>query len=305
MSKYDRPKRLRRSQLAVPGISEKMLTKAAASNADHVFCDLEDAVAPSAKPAARNTIVEALNGLDWGKTIRCVRVNDVTTEWCYEDIITIVEGARENLDTIMLTKPMDRSDVLFVDKLLTQLEKKLGLKKKIGLECLIEEVEAMHNVWDIAHSCERLECLIFGMGDYSASQGMAVANIGKVDGYPGDIWHYPRYQLTIACRAAGIDAVDGPYANFRNDEGYREECMRSLTLGMVGKWAIHPSQIEPALEVFSPSQVAVDFAREIIDVYRKAEAEGIGSVGHKGVMVDAASARLFQNTVDRADLIGM
>lgn len=305
MTQTTPPKRLRRSQLAVPGISEKMLTKAAASNADHVFCDLEDAVAPSAKPGARDTIVEALNGLDWGQTVRCVRVNDVSTQWCHEDIITVVEGARENLDTIMLTKPYTAADVLFVDKLLSQLEQKLGLKKRIGLEVLIEEVEAMHNVWDIAHCCDRLECLIFGMGDYAASQGMALGNIGKTDGYPGDVFHYPRYQLTIACRAAGIDAVDGPYANFKNEDGYREECRRALTLGMVGKWAIHPAQIAPALEVFSPNQKAVDFAREIIEVYRKAEAEGIGSVGHKGVMVDAASARLFQNTVDRADLIGM
>ena len=305
MSKRKRTMRLRRSQLAVPGVSEKMLTKAAASQADHVFCDLEDAVAPSAKVGARQTIVEALNGLDWGDTVRCVRVNDVTTEWCHEDIITIVEGARENVDTIMLTKPMTISDVRFADTLLSQLEKKLGLKKPIGLECLIEEVEAMQNVWDIAHCCERLECLIFGMGDYAASQGMAVKHIGGTGGYPGDIFHYPRYQLTIACRAAGIDAVDGPFANFKDTDAYREECKRALTLGMVGKWAIHPAQIEPALEVFSPMRDDVDFAREIIDVYRKAEAEGIGSIGHKGVMVDAASARLFQNTVDRADLIGM
>ena len=305
MGRHAKPKRLRRSQLAVPGVSEKMLTKAAASNADHVFCDLEDAVAPSAKEGARQTIVDALNDLDWGQTVRCVRVNDVTTEWCHGDIITVVEGARENLDTIMLTKPFTAADVLFVDTLLTQLETKLGLKKRIGLECLIEEVEAMHNVWEIAHCCERLECLIFGMGDYAASQGMVVKNIGTQEGYPGDVFHYPRYQLTIACRAAGLDAVDGPFANFRDDEAYRTECNRAATLGMVGKWAIHPAQIEPALEVFSPTQGEVDFAREIIEVYRKAEAEGIGSVGHKGVMVDAASARFFQNTVDRADLIGM
>ena len=305
MGSLSKPKRLRRSQLAVPGVSEKMLTKAAASDADHVFCDLEDAVAPSSKPGARETIVAALNELDWGATVRCVRVNDVTTEWCHDDIITIVEGARENVDTIMLTKPFTAADVLFADKLLTQLEKKLGLKKKIGLECLIEEVQAMQNVWEIAHCCDRLECLIFGMGDYAASQGMVVKNIGSQLGYPGDVWHYPRYQLTIACRAAGIDAVDGPFANFKDDEAYREECSRAATLGMVGKWAIHPAQIAPALEVFSPTQGEVDFAREIIEVYRKAEAEGIGSVGHKGVMVDAASARFFQNTVDRANLIGM
>ena len=300
-----RPMRLRRSQLAVPGVSEKMLTKAAASAADHVFCDLEDAVAPSAKAGARDTIADALNNLDWGNTVRCVRVNDVGTEWCFEDIITVVEKAGKNLDTIMLPKPMNASDVQFADKLLSQLEMKLGLERRIGLEVLIEEVEAMQNVAEIANSCERLECMIFGMGDYAASQGLMVKNIGRTDGYPGDIFHYPRYHMTIAARAAGIDAVDGPFADFRNEEAYREECKRALTLGMVGKWAIHPSQIDPALDIFSPSQKDVDFAREIIDVYEKAAAEGLGSVGHKGVMVDAASARLFRNTVDRADLIGM
>ena len=300
-----KPMRLRRSQLAVPGVSEKMLTKAAASAADHVFCDLEDAVAPSAKAGARDTIADALNNLDWGQTVRCVRVNDVGTEWCHEDIITIVEKAGENLDTIMLPKPMNAGDVQFADKLLSQLEMKLGLQRKIGLEVLIEEVEAMQNVVEIANSCERLECMIFGMGDYAASQGLMVKDIGRTDGYPGDIFHYPRYHMTIAARAAGIDPVDGPFADFQNAEAYRVECQRALTLGMVGKWAIHPAQIEPALDVFSPSQKDVDFAREIIDVYEKAAAEGLGSVGHKGVMVDAASARLFQNTVDRADLIGM
>lgn len=301
----ERPMRLRRSQLAVPGSSEKMLTKAAASNADHVFCDLEDAVAPSAKPGARDTIADALNHLDWGKTVRCVRVNDVGTEWCYEDIITIVEKAGKNLDTIMLPKPMNAGDVQFADKLLRQLEMKLGLEKQIGLEVLIEEVEAMQKVVEIANSCARLECMIFGMGDYAASQGLVVKNIGRTDGYPGDIFHYPRYHMTIAARAAGLDAVDGPFADFKNEDAYREECQRALMLGMAGKWAIHPSQIDPALEVFSPSQEDADFAREIIAVYERAAAEGLGSVGHKGVMVDAASARLFQNTVNRANLIGM
>jgi citrate lyase subunit beta/citryl-CoA lyase len=301
----DKPMRLRRSQLAVPGVSEKMLTKAAASAADHVFCDLEDAVAPSAKAGARDTIADALNNLDWGKTVRCVRVNDVGTEWCYEDIITIVEKAGKNLDTIMLPKPLNAGDVEFADKLLSQLEMKLGLERKIGLEVLIEEVEAMQNVVEIANSCERVECMIFGMGDYAASQGLVVKNIGNTDGYPGDIFHYPRYHMTIAARSAGLDAVDGPFVDFKNDEAYRVECQRALMLGMVGKWAIHPSQIDPALEIFSPTQSDVDFAREVIAVYEKAAAEGLGSVGHKGVMVDAASARLFQNTVDRADLIGM
>jgi citrate lyase subunit beta/citryl-CoA lyase len=297
----DKPMRLRRSQLAVPGSSEKMLTKAAASAADHVFCDLEDAVAPSAKPAARETIAEALNNLDWGQKTRCVRVNDIGTQWCYEDIITL----GENIDTIMLPKPLNAADVQFADTLLSQLEMKLGLTRRIGLEVLIEEVEAMQNIKEIANSCARLECMIFGMGDYAASQGLVMENIGLSETYPGDIFHYPRYHMTIAARAAGLDAVDGPFVDFKNDAAYRVECQRALTLGMVGKWAIHPAQIDPALEVFSPSQEQVDFAREVIAVYEKAAAEGLGSVGHKGVMVDAASARLFQNTVNRADLIGM
>ena len=297
--------RLRRTQLAVPGISEKMLTKAAGSAADHVFCDLEDAVAPASKLAARNTTIDALNNLDWGKSVRCVRVNDVGTQWCHEDIITIVEQAGENLDTIMLPKPRTASDVQFVDKLLSQLEMKLGLSRRIGLEVLIEEVEAMQNLAAIANSCARLEAMIFGLGDYAAAQGMVVENIGQADSYPGDIFHYPRYQIIIAARAAGLDAVDGPFADFKNEAGYREECARARALGMVGKWAIHPAQIAPALEVFSPSQKEVDFAREIIAVYEKAVGAGIGSVAHEGVMVDAASARLFQNTINRANLIGL
>ena len=294
------PMRLRRSQLAVPGSSEKMLTKAAASAADHVFCDLEDAVAPSAKAAARETIAEALNNLDWGKKTRCVRVNDIGTQWCMKTSSPLlrkpVKISTQSCCPSRSMQPMcnlpTRCSAIF-------------LTHKIGLEVLIEEVEAMQNVAEIATSCARLESMIFGMGDYAASQGLVMENIGLSEGYPGDIFHYPRYHMTIAARAAGLDAVDGPFVDFKNDAAYRIECQRALTLGMVGKWAIHPSQIEPALEVFSPSQDDVDFAREIIAVYEKAAADGLGSVGHKGVMVDAASARLFQNTVNRAELIGM
>lgn len=299
------PMRLRRSQLAVPGSSEKMLTKAAQSSADHVFCDLEDAVAPSAKPAARHTIVEALNSLDWGKKTRCVRVNDVGTEWCYEDIITVVEGAHANLDTIMLPKPMCAADVRFVDLLLSQLEAKLKIKKRIGIEILIEEVQALACVEDIAKASARVESIIFGMGDYSASQQIDVREIGGDSGYPGDIFHYPRFRIAMAARAAGVDPVDGPFGNFKDDEGYRRECKRGLALGFVGKWAIHPSQIDAAIEVYSPRPQDVARAREMAEAYAKATAEGIGSVNVGGVMVDAASIRLLSNTIRRADLIGM
>jgi citrate lyase subunit beta/citryl-CoA lyase len=267
------PRRARRCQLSVPGSSEKMMTKAATLELDHVFLDLEDAVAPSAKPGARGMIVEALNSLEWTPRTRCVRINDVETEWCHDDIIEVVTGAGQNLDTIMLTKAKSAADVMFVHLLLDQLEQKLKLKRRIGIECLIEEVEGMMHVEEIAACSDRLECLVFGMGDYSASQQMQLAEVGSTGGYPPDIWHYPRYKMTIACRANGIDPVDGPYANFRNADGYTKEAERSLILGMVGKWAIHPSQIEIAQEVFSPDTAAVDSARRQKAAYEAALAE--------------------------------
>jgi citrate lyase subunit beta / citryl-CoA lyase len=299
-----RPMRLRRSQLSVPGVSEKMIAKGVASEADHVFLDLEDAVAPSMKPSARKTIVEALNGLDWGKKTRCVRVNDVTTEWCFEDVIEVVEGAGKNLDTIMLTKATRAADVQFVDLLLNQMEAKLKLARPIGIEVLIEEAAGLQHVDEIAASSPRLEALIFGMGDYSASQQMNLRGWGS-DGYPGDIFHYPRFRITMAARAAGLDPVDGPFANFRDEEGYRREARRAHMLGMAGKWAIHPAQIAPALEVFSPGAEEVARARALAEAYDKALADGLGSVNVNGTMVDAASIRIVMNTVRKAELIGM
>lgn len=299
------PKRVRRCELSVPGSSEKMVAKAAAMNVDFVFLDLEDAVAPSEKRPSRKKIVDALNSLDWGKKTRCVRINDLTTEYAYEDIIEVVEGARENLDIIMLPKAMSAADVKFVDKLLTMMEKKLGLKKRIGIEVLIEEVEAMMNVEEIAAASPRLEALIFGMGDYSASQGVSLKDIGGASGYPGDIWHYQRQRMTIAARANGIDAVDGPYADFRSPDAYREECRRAMILGMVGKWAIHPSQVEIAQDVFSPDPADVARARAMMKAYDEALAQGLGAVQYEGKMIDIASVRIVKNLVDKADLIGM
>ena len=300
-----RIKRARRSQLSVPGSSEKMLRKGAESAADHVFCDLEDAVAPSVKVEARDKIAWALNNLDWGKKTRCVRINDVTTEWCHGDIITVVEKAGANLDTIMLTKPYSAADVVFLDRMLTQLEKKLKLERRIGIEVLIEEVQALQNVEEISRSSDRLECLIFGMGDYSGSQGIDTRDIGASGSYPGDIFHYARFRIAMAARAAGLDAVDGPFANFKNEDGFRSEARRAKSLGMVGKWAIHPSQIAPALEIFSPSQAEVERARNMEAAYREAEAQGLGAVQVNGVMVDVAVLRLVRNTLDKADLYGL
>ncbi len=302
-----RPRRARRVQLSTPGSSEKMMVKAAASDADHVFLDLEDAVAPNQKVAARKKIIEALNTLDWGKKVRCVRINDLSTEYAYEDIIEVVEGAGHNLDTIMMTKVMSASDILFADRLLSMMEKKLKLERRIGLEALIEEVEGMQNIDSIARSTDRLECLVFGMGDFSASMGISLdAVIGSNSDYPGDMWHYARFRLVMACRAAGIDPVDGPYADFRNEDGYREECRRAGTLGCVGKWAIHPSQIPLALEAFSPKAAKVAEARKLVQAYAAAEAEGSGAIKVDGVMVDVATIRLLRSGIlSKAELYGM
>ena len=300
-----RPQRLRRCQLSVPGSSEKMMTKSAGLNVDHVFLDLEDAVAPDAKAGARGMIVDALNNLEWSPKTLCVRINDVETEYCYQDIIEVVTGAGDKLDTIMLTKAKSAHDVMFVHLLLDQLEQSLGLKNRIGIECLIEEVEGMMNVEEIAACSDRLECLIFGMGDYSASQGMDLRGIGTGSTYPPDLWHYPRYKMTIACRANGIDPVDGPFADFKNPDAFRTECERSNVLGMVGKWAIHPAQFEIAHDAFSPSENTVAAARKQKTAYDEALQQGLGAISVEGVMIDAATVRILQNIIDKADLIGM
>ena len=301
-----RPKRPRRCTLSVPGSSEKMMAKSAGLQCDHVFLDLEDAVAPNAKTEARGLIVDALNSHDWQPKTLSVRINDVETEYCHDDIIDIVTGAGEKLDTIILTKARSTHDVMFLHMMLDQLEQKLGLKKRIGIECLIEEVEGMMHVEEIAACSDRLESLVFGMGDYSASQAMNMQNVGADDGrYPPDIWHYPRYKLTIASRANGLDPVDGPYSDFKNLDAFTTECERGNILGMVGKWAIHPSQVEIAQNVFSPTQDEVDTARKQQAAYDQALIDGLGAIQVDGVMVDAASVRIQQNVIDKADLIGM
>ncbi len=299
------PQRPRRCQLSVPGSEERMLTKAASLEVDHVFLDLEDAVAPSAKQKARGMVVDALNNMVWQPRTCCVRINDVETQWCHDDIIEVVTGAGQSLDTLMLTKAKNASDVMFVHLLLDQLEKKLNLDKRIGIECLIEEVEGMMNVDEIAACSDRLECLVFGMGDYSASQQMQITSVGAGGTYPPDLWHYPRYKMTIACRANGIAAVDGPFANFRNPEAYIKEAQRAFVLGMDGKWAIHPSQVDLASQVFTPDAKALAAARKMKSAYEDAVANGLGAINVDGVMVDAASVRLVQNLIDRADLIGI
>ena len=303
----ERPKRARRCQLSVPGSSEKMMTKAAGLAVDHIFLDLEDAVAPAEKPSARGKIVEALNNLDFGNSVRCVRINDIETPWAYKDIIEVVTGAGENLDTIMIPKVKHAHEVKWVDILINQIEQDIGLKHRIGIELLIEEVEGIQNVDEIAIATPRLEAMVFGMGDYSASQGVDVKEaMSSGDSvYPGDIWHYQRQRVVIACRAAGIDAVDGPFGNFRDPESYEREATRAMVLGCVGKWAIHPAQVEIAQRVFSPTEEEVERARKIVQAYDAAVARGEGAAQVDDAMIDAASVRLVQNTLDKANLYGL
>ena len=296
--------RLRRSELSTPGTNPKMLAKAAASEADLVFCDLEDSVAPAEKAGARATVVAALRELDWGKKLCGVRVNATDTPWCHDDVIEVVTGAADRLDVLIVPKVKAARDVWFVDTLLTQLEAKLGLARPIGLEVLIEEVEGVVNAEEIARCSPRVEALILGFGDLAASQGVRVRAIGAADGgYPGDLWHYARTKVVVAARAAGVDAIDGPFADFRDPDGYRREADRSATLGFVGKWAIHPSQVALANGVYSPTEEEVASARRVIDAVAEAEAAGQGAAAYGGAMVDAATARILRNVVERARVI--
>src|ERR1044071_7151033 len=293
------------SVLATPGSNEKMMVKAAASAADLVFLDLEDSVAPQEKAAARGKIIQGLRTLDWRGKTRALRINNLETPHAHQDLIEVVTAAGEYLDLVIGPKVRSAREVWWVDVLLTQLEAHLRLDKKIALEAVIEEVEAMINVEEIARASPRLEAIVFGPGDYAASQGIDVENIGASGDYPGDVWHYARNKVAIAARAAGIDMVDGPYAAFNDQQGLRRECQRSRTLGAVGKWVIHPSQIEIVNEMFSPSPERVARARKLAAAYAQAEAAGLGAVSVDGVMVDAASVRMLQATLLKADLLGM
>lgn len=297
--------RLRRSELSTPGSSDKMLAKAAVSDADLVFCDLEDSVAPSEKASARDKVVHALVNHDWKPGTRAVRINDLETKYAHRDVIDVVTGTRDALDLIIIPKVKAARDVWWVDVLLTQLEETLGLTGRIGLEVLIEEVEAMINVEEIAVASPRLEALIFGPGDYSASQGVRTKAVGGTDAYPGDVWHYARNKIVVAARAAGIDAVDGPFAAFNDPDGYRHQANLAHTLGFCGKWAIHPSQITLANEEFAPTPDEVAHARKVVKAYDEALSNGLGAVTVDGQMVDIASVRLLRNTLTQADLIGM
>ena len=299
------PNRPRRCTLSVPGSSQKMMAKAATLPVDQVLIDLEDAVAVDAKVGARATVIEALTQQHWTPLTVSLRINDVATQWCHDDIIDVVTQAGRHLDTIVLTKTKSVGDVRFVHLLLDQLESKLGLSKRIGIECLIEDVEGLMRVEEIAACSDRLETLIFGVGDYAASQQMQLASVGSTDGYTGDLWHYPRFKITMACRANEIDPIDGPVADFNDTDTLVLEAKRAQILGMAGKWAIHPSQVDPIQRVFTPSPERIAMARKQKAAYEQAQQDGLGAISVDGVMVDAASIRITQSLLDRADLLGL
>jgi citrate lyase subunit beta/citryl-CoA lyase len=296
--------RARRSELATPASNERMCAKAPSSGADLVFLDLEDACAPVVKESARAIAVNALVNQDWGRVVRAVRVNGLETPWCYGDVVDVVTGARDALDVIIVPKARTARDVWWFDVLLTQLETKLGLTKRIGLEVLIEEAEGLSNAAEIARSSDRLEAIIFGAGDLSASLHARVdGNFDPVGDYPGDFWHHARVQILAAARAAGIDAIDAPYPAYEDPEGYRRSAGHASLLGYDGKWAIHPSQIPIANAVFAPTAEEIRDAEESIAIYRASEAEGVGAIGREGRLVDAAHMRLAANVLHKAALV--
>ena len=300
---YYRPRksRLHRSELAVPGSSPKMFEKAITSNADVVFLDLEDAVSPQDKIPSRQNIIKAIKEMNWkdkGKTIS-IRINSLDTHYMYRDVIEIVEEVGEKIDTILIPKAGSASDVYMVDCLLTQIEDNKKFKNKIGIECLIETALGMSNIKEIAKSSERLEALHFGVADYAASLKARTVIIGGLNpDYPGDQWHHGLSQLVMTCRAYGLRAIDGPFGDFNDKDAYIASAKRAAAIGFDGKWAIHPSQIDLANEVFSPPEKEVNKAIRILEELEKAAKEGKGAAQLDGRMIDAASARMAENVVN-------
>ncbi|MCP4488650.1 MAG: CoA ester lyase [Gammaproteobacteria bacterium] len=293
--------RLQRSELAVPGSNPAMFEKAASSPADYVFLDLEDAVSPGDKVQARKNIIEALNDIDWrskNKTIS-VRINSIDTHYMYRDVVDLVEQVGDQIDTILIPKVGVAADVYMVDAMLTQIETAKGFSNKIGIEALIETTLGMANVDSIATSSPRMEAMHFGVADYAASCRARTTNIGGLNpDYPGDQWHHGLSRMLVACRAYGLRPVDGPFGDFNDADGYLLGARRAAAMGYEGKWAIHPTQIELANDVFSPAATEVERARRILDALKEAAAQGKGAASLDGRMIDEASAKMAENVVD-------
>ena len=298
--------RLQRSELAVPGSNPGMFAKALDSAADYIFLDLEDAVAPGDKEQARLNVIQALQQHDWrgrGKTIS-VRINGIDTHYMYRDVVDVVEQAGARLDTILIPKVGVPADVYLVDALLTQIEQAKGIAHRIGIDVLIETALGMANVEAIAQSSRRLEAMHFGVADYAASCRARTVVIGGLNpDYPGDQWHAALSRMIVACRAYGLRPIDGPFGDFKDPDGYRLAARRAAALGIEGKWAIHPSQIALANEVFSPPPAEVERAKRILVALDEAAREGRGAAQLDGRMIDAASARMAQNIVQTSEAI--
>jgi len=310
------PARLNRSELAVPGSSTKFLQKAAESNADMVFLDLEDAVAPDDKEQARKNIIEALNDLDWSSKTVSVRINGLDTHYCYRDVIDVVEQAGQHLDLIMIPKAGTASDIYAIDMLVTQIEAAKGHTNRIGFEMIIETALGMENVHEIAAASPRNESLHFGVADYAASTKARTTNIGgpnedyhvltdPLEGgeravHWGDMWHYAIARMVVAARANGLRPIDGPFGDIQDQDGYVAQGKRAAVLGCEGKWAIHPTQIDLANDVFSPSEKEVAKAKAIIEAMDEAQKKGLGAVTLDGKLIDIASIKQAKVMVDTA-----
>ena len=309
------PARLNRSELAIPGSQPNMFEKAAKLDVDVIFLDLEDAVAPDEKKQARKNVIEALNDIDWGNKSLSVRINGLDTHYMYRDVVDVVEQAGNRLDMVMVPKVGTASDVYAVDMMLTQIEDAMGMKKRIGLEHIIETALGMQNIHDIAAASKRNESLHFGVADYAASTRARTTSIGganedyavltgsseteKREVHWGDMWHYAIARMVVAARANGLRPVDGPFGDFSDPEGYRAAAGRAAVLGCEGKWAIHPSQVNLANEVMSPSAADVQRAERILKAMAEAEAAGKGAVSLDGRLIDYASIRQAEVMVQK------
>ncbi len=303
--------RSRRSCLAVPGSNSRFLEKAKELPADQVFLDLEDSVAPLAKPEARKNIVAALNEGGWGDRIRVVRVNDWTTEWTYRDVIEVVEGAGANLDCVMLPKVQNAEQIVALDTLLTQIEKTMGYEVgRLGIEAQIENAMGLINVDAIAAASPRVETIIFGPADFMASINMKSLVVGEQPpGYDtGDAYHYILMRILMAARAYDKQAIDGPYLQIRDIDGYKRVAGRAAALGFDGKWVLHPGQVDAANEVFSPRQEDYDHAENILDAYEWFTSEAGGKKGSAMLgdeMIDEASRKMATVVAAKGRAAGM
>ncbi len=307
------PPRPNRCQLFGPGSNTKLFPKMAASAADVINLDLEDSVAPTDKDSARGNVIEALNSVDWGNKYMSVRINGLDTPYWYRDVVDVLEQSGDRLDQIMIPKVGCAEDVYAVDALVTAIERAKGRTKPISFEVIIESAAGIARVEAIAASSPRLQAMSLGAADFAASMGMQTTGIGGTqenyymlrDGekHWSDPWHWAQTAIVAACRTHGVLPVDGPFGDFSDDEGYIAQAKRSATLGMVGKWAIHPKQIALANQVFTPSAEAVAEAREILAAMEQAKANGEGATVYKGRLVDIASIKQAEVIVAQSELI--